>query len=367
MRAGRLLLTLSFSLLALNFSLFTAGVQAEESARGWLERMIQAFQQQNYRGVLIYGNGQEWQTLAITHGVIDGMEQEKLQHLTGLPREMVRHGHDITCIHPGDHSPRLNSELSNPLHGFSRVMEVDDGQYHFTLGNVERIAGRFAQRLQVTPVDADRYGYQLWLDQVSGLLLRSDLLNHQQQVLERFQFAQIDIGLDLPTSAFEPDDQGHKLTLYSVSPDHEQINTADIGWLPGWVPVGFHITAVIQAGTSPAMKAEQNGGPVTAMSKLPVRLMYSDGLAAFTLFIDPVSQDHLPEMTSRWGATAAVVRYREHSSGDTDGDNQSRLRVTVVGELPADTMIRIATSVVPGGQAGQDTDSVNSTLSATEE
>ncbi|MAY15500.1 MucB/RseB C-terminal domain-containing protein [Thalassolituus alkanivorans] len=360
MRGGRLLLTLSFSLLVLS-------TQAEEGARGWLERMTQAFQQQNYRGVLIYGDGQEWQTLAITHAVIDGVEQEKLQHLTGLPREMVRHGHDIVCIHPGDHSPRLNSELSNPLHGFSRVMDIDDGQYHFTLGNVERIAGRFAQRLQVTPVDADRYGYQLWLDQVTGLLLRSDLLNHQQQVLERFQFAQIEIGPDIPATAFEPDDQGHKLTLYPVSPDHEQISTADIGWLPGWVPSGFHITAVIQAGSPQPQVAAEQKDDSGAMSKLPVRLMYSDGLAAFTLFIDPVSQEHLPEMTSRWGATAAVVRYREHSSAEADGDNQSRLRVTVVGELPADTMIRIATSVVPAALAEQNTDSANSALSAAEE
>lgn len=360
MRGGRLLLTLSFSLLVLS-------TQAEEGARGWLERMTQAFQQQNYRGVLIYGDGQEWQTLAITHAVIDGVEQEKLQHLTGLPREMVRHGHDIVCIHPGDHSPRLNSELSNPLHGFSRVMEIDDGQYHFTLGNVERIAGRFAQRLQVTPVDADRYGYQLWLDQVTGLLLRSDLLNHQQQVLERFQFAQIEIGPDIPATAFEPDDQGHKLTLYPVSPDHEQISTADIGWLPSWVPSGFHITAVIQAGSPQPQVAAEQKDDSGAMSKLPVRLMYSDGLAAFTLFIDPVSQEHLPEMTSRWGATAAVVRYREHSSAEADGDNRSRLRVTVVGELPADTMIRIATSVVPAALAEQNTDSANSALSATEE
>ncbi len=360
MRGGRLLLTLSFSLLVLS-------TQAEEGARGWLERMTQAFQQQNYRGVLIYGDGQEWQTLAITHAVIDGVEQEKLQHLTGLPREMVRHGHDIVCIHPGDHSPRLNSELSNPLHGFSRVMEIDDGQYHFTLGNVERIVGRFAQRLQVTPVDADRYGYQLWLDQVTGLLLRSDLLNHQQQVLERFQFAQIEIGPDIPATAFEPDDQGHKLTLYPVSPDHEQISTADIGWLPSWVPSGFHITAVIQAGSPQPQVAAEQKDDSGAMSKLPVRLMYSDGLAAFTLFIDPVSQEHLPEMTSRWGATAAVVRYREHSSAEADGDNQSRLRVTVVGELPADTMIRIATSVVPAALAEQNTDSANSALSATEE
>jgi len=246
-------------------------------------------------------------------------------------------------------------------------MDIDDGQYHFTLGNVERIAGRFAQRLQVTPVDADRYGYQLWLDQVTGLLLRSDLLNHQQQVLERFQFAQIEIGPDIPATAFEPDDQGHKLTLYPVSPDHEQISTADIGWLPGWVPSGFHITAVIQAGSPQPQVAAEQKDDSGAMSKLPVRLMYSDGLAAFTLFIDPVSQEHLPEMTSRWGATAAVVRYREHSSAEADGDNQSRLRVTVVGELPADTMIRIATSVVPAALAEQNTDSANSALSAAEE
>jgi sigma-E factor negative regulatory protein RseB len=367
MRAGRLLLTLSFSLLALNFSLFSADAQAEEGARGWLERMTQAFQQQNYRGVLIYGDGQQWQTLAITHGMLDGVEQEKLLHLTGLPREMVRHGQDIICIHPGEHSPRFNSELSNPLHGFSRVMDVED-QYHFTLGGVERIAGRFAQRLQVTPVDNDRYGYQLWLDQNTGLLLRSDLLNNHQQVLERFQFAQIEIGLDLSAADFEPDDQGHKLTLYPVSPDQQTISTDGIGWLPNWIPAGFRITAVIQAGSPRTADADADAEQRTA-DTLPVRLMYSDGLAAFTLFIDPVNQEQMPEITRRWGATAAVVRYRDHTAGAADGDGSShgRLRVTVVGELPADTMIRIATSIVPGALAEHHVDAVNSALSVTEE
>lgn len=360
MRAGRLLLTLSCSLLILNFSVLTLSAQAEEGAQSWLERMTQAFQQQNYRGVLMYGDGQEWNSLSITHAVLDGVEQEKLQHLTGVPREIVRHGDEITCVHPGSHPPHQHSELSNPLHGFSRVMDVQD-QYRFTLGNVERIAGHFAQRLNITPTDDHRYGYQLWLDQNTGLLLRSDLINSQQQVLQRFQFAHIEIGLDLPAAAFEADGQGHRRTLSPVISDQHQADTAGLGWLPGWVPDGFHLTAVIQSGLS---QQAVDGNPHNEVSDtLPVRLMYSDGLAAFTLFIDPVDQEQMPEITRRWGATAAVVRYREQPFDHGEG----HLRVTVVGELPIDTMIRIATSIAPVALAEHHSDAVNNAPPVAEE
>lgn len=367
MRAGRLLLTLSCRLLVLHFSVFAAGIQADESARGWLERMTLALQQQNYRGVLVYGEGQQWQTLDITHGVIDGVEQEKLLHLNGQPRETVRHGQDILCIHSGEHSPGLNSELSNPLHGFARVLQTAD-QYHFTLGRAERIAGRFAQQVHITPVDNNRYGYQLWLDQATGLLLRSDLLGNHQQVLERFQFARIDVGLDLSAEAFQPDGLGHKFTQTPLFSQQPPLSTEGIGWQPGWVPAGFRITAVIQAGLPPSadLAAQNATGAGSRSVTLPVRLMYSDGLAAFTLFIDPVNLQQMPEITRRWGATAAVVRYREVSGAD-DSSYHGRLRVTVVGELPTDTMIRIATSIVADELAEHHADVVNKALAVAEE
>ncbi len=300
---------------------------ADGSPQDWLGRMSQAFRQENYQGVLIYGDSRQWETMAVVHGFRDGVEYEKLHHLTGIPREIIRHGDHTTFIHPGEHGVPLNTSLPAPLQGYKPSTDAA-GYYDFRLGGVSRVAGRYARELDVTPRDEHRYGYRLWLDQESGLLLRSDMLDQAHQVLERFQFADVDIGEDIPISAFEPEADGHVRAQppAAMRPDAG----ADVvpGWVPAWVPGGFEMTAANTLAEAGA----------TAEQEKPLRLMYSDGLAAFTVFVDAVPAEPLPEMVSQWGATAAVVRYRQH--------DDHKYRVTAVGELPAVTMTRIAASVI---------------------
>lgn len=300
-------------------------VFADGSPQDWLERMSRAFREQNYQGILIYGDSRQWETMAVTHGMIDGVEHEKLRHLTGVPREVIRHGQDATCIHPGEHGVPLNSTLPAPLQKYGTSASVGD-YYDFHLGGVSRVAGQYARELDIMPKDDQRYGYHLWLDQHSGLLLRSDMLDGNGQVLERFQFADVEIGNAIDPSAFEPDGGGHPLAQHPAE-TQDAFSRTDVTphWLPAWVPGGFEMTA---AGTLPA----RGEGVLPAL-----RLMYTDGLAAFTVFIDAVPSDALPEMVSQWGATAAAVRYRKHEA--------QRYRITAVGELPPATMVRIASSV----------------------
>ncbi|WP_430459613.1 MucB/RseB C-terminal domain-containing protein [Thalassolituus sp. LLYu03] len=314
-------------LLSLLLSAMTA--QADEgSAREWLERMNRAFHQTSYQGVLIYGNDHQWETLAVSHAVLNGIEHEKVRHLTGVPREIIRRGDETLCIHPGEHNVRLGNSLPVPLQGYS--VNADLGEhYEFHLGDANRVAGRYARVLDVMPRDETRYGYRLWLDQDSALLLRSELVSDKQQVLERFQFADIQIGLALGESDFNADGEGHPLVGHFVE-EEGPAPDANPEWLPQWLPSGFVLAS--------AGRVDAEG--VDAESALPsLRLMYTDGLAAFTLFVDPAAAepDDLPEMMSQWGATAAVVRYRQQ--------NDVRYRITAVGELPPETMTRIASSV----------------------
>ena len=316
-------------LLSLLLSAVTARAD-EGSAREWLERMNQAFHDTSYQGVLIFGNNQQWETLEVTHAVIGGVEQEKVRHLTGLPREVIRRGDETYCIHPGEHSQQLSSSLPVPLQGYA--VDADLGNfYDFHLGEASRVAGRFARVLDVMPKDDSRYGYRLWLDQESALLLRSELVNQQHQVLERFQFADVRIGLTLTADTFVPQGEGHPLAEHFVEAQGPAPE-AQPQWLPVWLPGGFELAS---AGVIPA----NHDLPDETPQPDSVRLMYTDGLAAFTLFVDPAAsdKDDLPEMMSQWGATAAVVRYREQ--------DEVRYRITAVGELPPATMTRIASSV----------------------
>lgn len=301
------------------------GHAAEQGASEWLERMSKAFRESSYQGVLIFGNDRQWQTLSVSHALINNTEYEKFRHLTGIPREIIRRGDETTCIHPGEHSTRLDTALPVPLVGYDGGLDIG-AVYEFQMREVSRVAGRYAQHIRVIPQDNFRYGYNLWLDQETGLLLRSELVNLQQQVLERFQFADINIGLNLTEDDFSPQGDGHTLAQHR----HETINETPaeaVNWVPAWVPQGFQLASAGQVAVEPGNEDDAQ----------PLRLMYSDGLASFTLFVDPAGAEGLPEIVSQWGATSAAVRYLTH--------DKLRYRITAVGELPSDAILKIAGSV----------------------
>lgn len=286
--------------------------QAEGSAQQWLQDMAQAARSQNYSGILMYGDPGHWDSMAITHAIIDGVEYEHLQQLTGLPRELLRNQDGTFCLHP-DTPDAHHTPLKNPLRSLVPQANLDL-HYDFLLGGSGRIAGRYARELRVQPRDQHRYGLRLWLDQETGLLLRSDLLNLQHRVLERVQFAQVAIGAPAQVAEFTLSGEAHPLPAAEPLPE-----LTEVSQLPHWLPPGFELTAA----------REQPGS---------IQLLYADGLAAFSLFID-VTDGGMPAIQRQWGATSAVV----HQVNRADG----LLRVTAVGELPVATLQQVAASVQP--------------------
>ena len=65
--------------------------------------------------------------------------------------------------------------------------------YVFNLVGQGRIAGLNAWIINIKPIDRFRYGYQIWVDKESKLLLKSKLKNFQGVTLEQIMFAQLDI------------------------------------------------------------------------------------------------------------------------------------------------------------------------------
>lgn len=67
--------------------------------------------------------------------------------------------------------------------------------------------------------------------------------------------------------------------------------------------------------------------------------MYSDGLSAFSVFVEPASADVKNDTSTQAGSTSVVSHYREV--------NGHMFLVTVVGEIPIMTARQIALSVEP--------------------
>jgi sigma-E factor negative regulatory protein RseB len=321
-------------LLALLLAIVSApALGAVADARTWLARMDEALLERDYEGEFTYLSGDRLTSLRIVHAVVDGVQRERLVHLDGPPREILRRGDVVTCVlEPGDEMLALSKSI--PAGPFARsfgapAAEVPD-DYVARLGGVGRVADRRARRLDVVPRDEHRYGYRLWLDEATGLLLRSELRDVDGTPLEIFQFVRIAVGGPIPVSALEPAGDGdeirHRLTFADGA---AAARPSDGGWAAGWLPDGFTMTAA-------------------DVRRVPMRdrdvhtLRYSDGLATFSVFIEPTWGEASWGGKKRRGATSAVMR-------EVRVDAERRYLVTVVGEVPLPTAERVAANVAAGG------------------
>ncbi len=299
------------------------------SADAWLALMNRAFVERNYDGVFSYFDGADLSTLRVVHSIVDGEQRERLVHLNGARREIVRRGDDVACVlQPGDEMLALEASIpSGPFaRAFTRSFEEVSRSYELSLQGTDRIADRHAVILHLVPREHDRYGYRLWLDRDTGLLLRSELVDMKGTKLEIFQFAQIAVDEPIDADLLDADGgHGAVISHLTLSKESATRHGGRMPWHAAWVPNGFEMAAWDIRRTPSTLK------PVNT-------LMYSDGLAAFSVFIEDMPKAGAATFVSRNGATVAVTHLAR-------GPADEPYLVTVVGELPVETAQRVARSV----------------------
>lgn len=311
-------------------ALCAAPSRGEDTPRTWLDDMNRAFSELSYDGIFSYFSGQDLASLRVVHMVVDGQQRERLVHLNGAPREIVRRGDEVVCIvMPGDALLELEESIpSGPFaRAFVRRYDRISENYGLSFFGEDRVAGRAAVRLAVTPLDDNRYGYRLWLDKETRLLLRSELVDAEGQRLEIFQFNEIDFGDAVDPKMLEPEGKDGSLVshLTLATKEPQAVPPDEIAWQAGWLPDGFRMAAADIRRAPSSLKSINT-------------LMYSDGLAAFSVFVEDMPDSGAASMVSRNGATVAVTHLIED-------DGRGSYLVTLVGELPTATAKRIAKSV----------------------
>ncbi|MEP5763044.1 MAG: MucB/RseB C-terminal domain-containing protein [Halieaceae bacterium] len=282
----------------------------DSEALRWLDRMSHSLRETSYRGVFTYQHGGSIQAMRITHSVKNNIESEQITRLSGAPAQVQRTEHPLDCIHPGHRLVRIG-EVFQGAAGSCGL----SAYYRLKMAGVKRIAERRAVLLNVMPRDMYRYGYQLALDTETGLLLKTQTMSLDgKRVLERFQFADLEIG-DVELAGTHVD------VLHEAAHSHGEPAPAPEGaasWGVRWLPGGFMLT---------------DGRGVSAHNKT-----FTDGLAVFTVFLEPAPQQLQPgEGQAREGGTTAYTR-------GLLIEGKPAL-VTVLGEVPINTARRVADSV----------------------
>ncbi|MEM8767869.1 MAG: MucB/RseB C-terminal domain-containing protein [Pseudomonadota bacterium] len=307
-----------------------SAVAAEQDPRALLAGMNDAFNSLSYDGVFSYFSGAELASLRIVHMVVDGEQHERLIHQNGAPREIVRRGEEVVCIlMPGDDLLSLESSLPAGPFARSFVRRYDEISENYDLRyfGEDRIADRAAMRLAVVPLDDNRFGYRLWLDQETHLLLKSELVGTDGRPLEIFQFNTLVIGEGVDPRSLDPSGREElaKVSNFTLDSQPSVPVATDLRWSAAWLPDGF---AMASTSTRRTMGDDKS---VNTM-------MFSDGLAAFSVFIEDMPPAGAADMVSRNGATVAVTTL-------TKGPDAAAHLVTLVGELPTATAKRIAQSI----------------------
>lgn len=292
------------------------------SASDWLDRMQSAAVQTNYRGTFVFSRGEMSSAMQIVHRYHQGMEQERMKQLDGEMGEIIRNGSEVMCILPGNRVVKVeqNPFSNKVVEAFSGFMPAHQF-YSLSLDGEDRLIERKAVKLAISANDENRYSYMLWLDQQTGLLMKSSLLDLQGHELERFHYTQLDFPDSIDASELKPSTEGGVVSHEIIPAVKKDLKwPGNMKWKVAWVPPGYHR---IMRGDKPGQNA----------------LLYSDGLATYSVFVEQVEEDMMPDGASMVGALVAYS-LKLHSG-------PHHYHVTVVGEIPAMTAMKVAESVEP--------------------
>ena len=146
--------------------------QSQEVTR-LLQKMASIPHTLNYQGSFTYQHkdNPSLQSFRVIHWVQDGIEHERLQHLNGPEREFLRSGKAIGCASLGDQL--LQGKIGQLGANLARM----DQLYKFEIRGPERVAGREATALLALPLDTYRHSSLLTIDNETGLVLKSWLVD----------------------------------------------------------------------------------------------------------------------------------------------------------------------------------------------
>lgn len=307
--------------LYLPFSAVLAGDDLLKS----LSRMQDALQNLNYYGTLVFMQGGDVQSMSLAHQATEDGEIERIVNLNGYAREVIRKNDLVTCYLPDSKSVTVSTRRSGKGGWLSKLVANDfaamQALYTFQMDGEDRVAGYPTKRVLIQPNDAFRYGYRLWLDKDSGLLLKSDLLSESAEILEQAMFAEISIVDEVPPAMLQPSTRSDDFVWYEESNNTEEVSPAEQTWRVDEMPIGFKVVS-------------QMRHLLPDSSQLAEHLLITDGLASVSIYIEALDGEPAPfDGPFKRGAVNVY---------STALDNH---QIVVVGEVPAATVEMMARSV----------------------
>lgn len=302
-------------------------VQAEDApVNAWLMRLHEASRHRTYTGTFVVSAGGQMASARIWH-VCDGAQQmERVESLSGTPRSTFRRNDQVLTFFP--EARVAVAETRESLGLFPNLLKSQDSTieefYQLKALGTERVAGLDADVVQLLPKDTLRYGYRVWSEKRSGLVVQLQTLDPEGKVLEQSAFSELQ--LDAPVSMGKLAQMMSHTDGYRVERRDLQKTTAKAqGWempkgVAGFKPMGCYTRPV-------ALLAGASGRTDQTM-----QWMFSDGLATVSLFVEAFdARRHTREGASELGGSTRTFTRQ-----------LGNWWITAVGEVPATTLSAFA-------------------------
>lgn len=299
------------------------GTAAEPSLsiNDWLLRMHEAaMKKRSYIGTLVQSSPQTMSSARIWHTCDGNQQMERVETLTGAPRSTFRHNDKLVTFMPEAKVVRV--EKREQIGGFPEVLKPGAGNipefYAVKALGTERIAGLDADVVQLIPRDQLRFGYRIWTEKKSSMVLKIQTLDAVSSVIEQAAFSELQ--MDAPVKM-------EKLVQMMAATDGYKVEQTAItkttaaaeGWalkspVPGFKPLSCY-------------KRANSSNLGDAAPHQTLQWIFSDGLATVSLFVEDFDKTrHTQEGLITSGATHTLLK------------RMNEFWLTAVGEVPPQTL-----------------------------
>ena len=302
------------------------------SSQDLINQMSDASKKLTYQGDFVFTRGNNMDVMRLLHKSDAEGEHEKIISLTGPAREIIRNNQTVIGIFPDTQQVMIEqSRTQNFAASLPEHIEVMTDFYNYFTTGTDRIAGRDTWVVSVTPVDEFRYGYQLWIDKETNLMLKSELQDESGAPLEVIMFTQLQMRDSLADELFSPTISGEGYTRYEYTEQNKNqaqtvssVITGTGQWQVTWLPDGFTLSNYNEKSTAVAGDFLEH-------------MIYSDGVSMVSIFIEKLGAE-------------APISMGSHKVGGVNvyAKSMGEYQITAVGEVPQATVTRIVDSVVAG-------------------
>ena len=318
---------------------------ASTQAVALLAGLNKAAQQRPYEGTFVFQRGASVRSSRIVHWADSQGQFQRIDSLDGEARWVVEHDDDLYTYLPASKTVVVDRRR-NGQDNFPAMLSADSKlvlqHYMLALDGTDRVAGVDCVVLTLAPRDAYRFAYRLSVDPASGLLIKAQTLDAQGQVLEQVAFSQIRQAapdkatvqsLHAAVSAMARSEAAAGWKI--VRAPSADVDLVKAGWSLDPGVAGFRKMLELRR----PMAARQAGAPPVPVDQA----VFSDGVTAVSLFIEPVGTSDRKPGQGQSGAT--------HLLAERHGD----FWITLIGEVPAETLRRFADAIQLGPTASDAT------------